>query len=158
MNKKNNKKDDTTNTYQPNNMVDQESTQGFIRITYYHGLLIAGGFTILGGLIGRGSIIISLGAEIKPIKDLMPALLFMKPSGQQSGNLKKKGVLILRLSSCRLLWVSKLLKLNASDSICLKENEKPLSQHGMNTTKKAKHRNLQITDKKIKERSLEKMR
>ena len=84
----------------PTNMVDQESTQGFIRITYYHGLLIAGGFTILGGLIGRGSIIISLGAEIKPIKDLMPALLFMKPSGQQSGNLKKKGVLILRLSSC----------------------------------------------------------
>lgn len=33
-------------------MADQESTQGFIRITYYHGLLIAGGFTILGGLIG----------------------------------------------------------------------------------------------------------
>ncbi|MDH4240753.1 MAG: hypothetical protein OEW48_14430 [Phycisphaerae bacterium] len=33
-------------------MPDQESTQSFIRITYYQGLLIAGGFTLLGGFIG----------------------------------------------------------------------------------------------------------
>lgn len=33
-------------------MPDQESTQSLIRITYYQGLLIAGGFTLLGGLIG----------------------------------------------------------------------------------------------------------
>ena len=33
-------------------MPDQESVQGLIRITYYQGLLIAGGFTLLGGLIG----------------------------------------------------------------------------------------------------------
>lgn len=33
-------------------MSDQESVQGFIRITYYQGLLIAGGFTLIGGIIG----------------------------------------------------------------------------------------------------------
>lgn len=33
-------------------MYDQESAQGFIRITYYQGVLIAGGFTLLGVIIG----------------------------------------------------------------------------------------------------------
>lgn len=33
-------------------MPDQESAQSFIRITYYQGLLIASGFTILGVLLG----------------------------------------------------------------------------------------------------------